>query len=99
MWAKQDPCTRHVLRSVHGLEPAPIISRQRFLKDLLHKAKRIAVNRRKSSSGLLTEMIEDLVSSEEYAQARDRQIARLKRGLDLGTRGQASWTRDELHER
>lgn len=83
------------------LEPAPKQNITLALpKDLLQKAKRIAVNRRKSISGLLTEMIEDLVSSaEEYAQARDRQLALLERGLDLGTRGQASWTRDELHER
>lgn len=69
-------------------------------KDLLQRAKRIAVSRRKSISGLLTEMIEDLVTSEEeYAQARDRQLALLERGLDLGTRGRVTWTRDELHER
>ena len=83
------------------LEPAP---RQNITlalsKDLLQKAKRIAVKLRKSISGLLTEMFEDLVSSEEeYCQARNRQLALLERGLDLGTGGQESWTRDELHER
>jgi hypothetical protein len=69
-------------------------------KDLLQKAKGIAVSRRKSISGLLIEMIQDLVrSEEEYARARDRQLALLERGLDLGTGGRATWTRDELHER
>jgi len=69
-------------------------------KDLLQKAKRIAVDRHQSVSGLLTAMIVDLVSSEEsYVQARDRQLALLATGLDLGTQGRVSWTRDELHER
>ncbi|HBL29994.1 MAG TPA: CopG family transcriptional regulator [Acidobacteria bacterium] len=69
-------------------------------KALLQKAKRIAVDRHQSVSGLLTAMIVDLVSAEEsYAQARDRQLALLAAGLDLGTQGRVSWTRDELHER
>lgn len=69
-------------------------------KDLLQKAERIAVDRHQSISGLLTEMIVDLVGSEEsYVQARDRQLALLATGLDLGTHGRVSWTRDELHER
>jgi hypothetical protein len=86
-----------------GMEIEPVEKQNITLaipKELLQKAKRIAVSRRKSISGLLTEMIADLVSSEEeYAQARERQLALLESGFDLGTRGHAGWTRDELHGR
>lgn len=45
-------------------------------------------------------MPKDLVDSEEeYAKARERQLALLEKGYDLGTGGITTWTRDELHER
>lgn len=69
-------------------------------KDLLRKAKLIAVQRGTSLSRLLTGMLDELVSREEgYASARRRHLATLERGVDLGTGGRVEWGREELHER
>jgi tryptophan 2,3-dioxygenase len=69
-------------------------------KDLLQRAKSVAVNKRMSLSGLLIDLLQDLVDSEEeYAHARDRQLAILERGYRLGTGGSIGWSRDELHDR
>lgn len=69
-------------------------------KDVLVKAKLIAVKRQTSLSGLLTETLEDLVKADgAYAAARERQLRLMEEGLDLGTYGRPLATRDELHER
>ena len=69
-------------------------------KNILRKAKILAVQKNTSLSGLLTQTLVDLVAHQEaYEQARQRNLALLKSGVDLGTRGQITWNRDELHER
>ena len=69
-------------------------------KDVLRKAKILAVQKNTSLSGLLTQTLADLVSHQEaYEQARLRNLALLERELDLGTQGKITWKRDELHER
>ena len=69
-------------------------------KDLLRKAKILAVQKNTSLSGLLTQMLAELVSRQEgYEQARRSSLAMLKNGLDLGTQGNITWKREELHER
>lgn len=69
-------------------------------KDTLLKVKLIAVKRRTSVSGLLTQTLEMLVEHEDsYAHARRRHLQWLERGADLGTAGHVSVGRDELHER
>ncbi|MGB9826510.1 MAG: DUF6364 family protein [Desulfofundulus sp.] len=69
-------------------------------KELLQKARRIALDRQLSLSGLLTKLLEDLVNEEDnYQLALKRQITLMKTGFDLGTQGQTTWSRDELHER
>ena len=69
-------------------------------KEVLLKVKLIAVRRQTSVSGLLTQMLEQLVQQEDaYARARQRHLQRLEQGLDLGTGGQILTQRDELHER
>jgi hypothetical protein len=69
-------------------------------KDILRKAKIIAINKNTSLSGLLTETLVDLVSlQEDYDAAHQRSLAMLSRGFDLGTRGKVSWKREDLHER
>ncbi len=68
-------------------------------RDVLRKAKILAVQRNTSLSGLLTQTLADLVSHQEaYDQARQHNISLLKNGLDLGTRGQIKWKREALHE-
>jgi hypothetical protein len=69
-------------------------------KDILRKAKILAVQKNTSLSGLLTQTLVDLVAHQEaYQQARQRNLAILESGFDLGTQGQVTWKREELHER
>ena len=69
-------------------------------KDVLLKAKILATRRGKSLSYLLTQTLKELVAHEEGLQAAHQSHRDLlESGLDLGTQGRASWTRDELHER
>ena len=69
-------------------------------KPVLRKVKILAVERQTSVSALLTGMLEEIVEREDsYAAARERALARLKRPVNLGTRGRVTWTRESLHER
>ena len=69
-------------------------------KLLLKKAKVIAASREKSLSELLRESLEQKVrEANGYKKARQRQLRLLKEGLDLGTKGRITTTRDEIHER
>lgn len=47
---------------------------------------------------LLTEH-EEAVSELEYEEAKRRFLERMSNPPNLGTKGVASWTRDEIHER
>lgn len=69
-------------------------------KEMLQRAKLIAVQRHVSLSRLLTGLIEELVRSDlRYERSRQRHMAILEQGFDLGTHGQARASREELHER
>ena len=69
-------------------------------KEILRKVKLLAVQRETSISGLLTQALEKLVQQEDaYVHARQRHLQWLDRGADLGTGGQISTGRGELHER
>lgn len=69
-------------------------------KSILRKAKILAVQKNTSLSGLLTQTLADLVEGQEaYELARQRNLALLESGFDLGTHGKIPWKRDELHER
>lgn len=68
-------------------------------KNVLRKAKILAVQKNTSLSGLLTQTLTDLVAHQEaYEQAQQRNLALLKSGLNLGTHGKTPWKREELHE-
>ncbi len=68
--------------------------------ETLRRLKVLAAERGSSISRMLTEQLEELLDRESgYERARKRSLARLERGWTLGTRGDASWARDELHER
>jgi hypothetical protein len=45
---------------------------------------------------MLREMVEREMG---YDTARERSLALLSQGIDLGTSGRVTWSRDELHER
>ncbi len=69
-------------------------------KDLLKKAKHIAIDRQTSLSGLLAKALEDIVEKEDtYHKAKDRQRAVMEKGFNLGLDSNISWEREELHDR
>lgn len=67
---------------------------------LVRQARIIAAERGTSVSAMLSAMLEELVESEHgYRQAQQRSLAVLSEGFDLGTGGEISTSREELHER
>jgi hypothetical protein len=67
---------------------------------LVRQARIIAAQRGTSVSAMLSGMLEELVESEHgYRQAEQRSLALLAEGFDLGTNGEISVSREELHER
>jgi predicted transcriptional regulator len=67
---------------------------------LLKKAKSLAVKKDRSLSDLLRGALEEKVREESgYQRARDRQVALMKKGLELGTKGKIAVSREELHAR
>jgi esterase/lipase superfamily enzyme len=69
-------------------------------KHVLRRVKVIAAQRGTSVSRLLVETLQQVAARDEaYERARERAREVLKHPPDLGTRGRANWSRDELHER
>jgi len=69
-------------------------------KALLGQAKIMAVSQDKSLSQLLKEALEEKVREEaDYNNAQKRQLRLLKKGLDLGTKGQVKISRYDIHAR
>jgi hypothetical protein len=66
----------------------------------LRAARILAARRGTSVSQLLALVLRETVERETgYDAARERSLALLREGADLGTHGRAAWSRDELHER
>lgn len=69
-------------------------------EEVLREAKVLAARRGTSVSALLAGALSELVERESgYASARERSLAAMEEGSSLGTGGEISWGRDELHER
>lgn len=69
-------------------------------EEVLGKARRLATDQGMSLSRFLASLIEERVhASERYQAARERQRRMMRAGLDLGTGGRRTWTREELHGR
>ena len=69
-------------------------------KTLLRKAKIVAAQEEKSLSELMREVLRGKVEQQTgYERAKQRHLALLKKGLNLGTKGRSSYTREELHDR
>ena len=69
-------------------------------KETLRKVRLLAVERNTSLSSLLVEVIEEIVAkADAYELAKEQHLAILREGYDLGTYGNITWTREELHER
>jgi len=66
----------------------------------LREARILAARRGTSVSQLLAGMLREKVERETgYDAARRRSLSTLRDGLELGTGGHATWSRDEIHER
>jgi hypothetical protein len=66
----------------------------------LREARILAARRGTSVSQMLARMLKELVDQETgYARARERSLARLREGMDLGTGGHVGWDRGSVHER
>ncbi len=69
-------------------------------KDLLQKAKILAVKRNTSLSGLLSDFVARITNEEEaFQMAKTRHLRLLKKGFDFGLKGKIPWKREGLHER
>jgi len=69
-------------------------------RELLKRAKRLAADRDTSVSALMAQALAQLADHDRrYSAARRRALAALAQARSLGTRGRATWTRDQLHER
>lgn len=69
-------------------------------RSILRKAKKIAVDQDLSLSGLMVELLTELVEREDqYASSQRQYLALLEQDTDLGTDGIISWTRADLHDR
>lgn len=69
-------------------------------KTLLRRLKVAAAERDTSISALMRQLIEEFLSrQDDYGRAWEREVEVMRSGLDLGTHGEITWSRDELHER
>ncbi len=69
-------------------------------KDILQRARILAIERNTSLSGLLTQTLSEIVAqADAYADAQQRHLLWLQTAPDLGSNGQIPWSREELHER
>jgi hypothetical protein len=72
-------------------------------KMLLRRAQLLAAERQTTLSSLLEEMLAKIVDQDDqddrHEKAKQRQLVWLRQGVDLGTQGKITWTREELHER
>lgn len=86
-----------------GAEVRPVSQRNVTItlpEDILREARHIAVDKGVSLSRFLAQILEQQVrDTRAYNQARESALARLRLGMNLGTQGKISWTRDELYER
>jgi hypothetical protein len=67
---------------------------------LIHKAKEMAVREERSLNEYIRRAVEEkIVRSAGFDKARERQLARLRAGFPLGTKGARPARREALHER
>ena len=69
-------------------------------RDLIKRIKRVAAERATSISALMAEALARVADEDRrYAAARKQALAALRSSGSLGTKGQRTWSRDQLHER
>ncbi|MCW3488602.1 DUF6364 family protein [Dethiobacter alkaliphilus] len=69
-------------------------------KDVLKKAKHLALNQNISLSKLLTQTLEKIVEEEEkYVLAQNRQLLLMEQGFELKAADSHPWKREDLYDR
>lgn len=69
-------------------------------RSVLRKAKKIAIDQDLSLSGLMVELLTELVEREDqYASSQRQYLSLLEQDTNLGTDGSIGWSRADLHER
>lgn len=69
-------------------------------KDIIKKAKIVAIKKDTSLSNLIRQILEEIVKEDEgYDLAMKKHFEILEEGLDFKLKGKIPWTREELHER
>jgi HSP90 family molecular chaperone len=69
-------------------------------REILKKGKMLASKKGISLNELVRGLLQVTAENEEgYRTSADRQIKRMKEGLQLGTKGKISWKRDQLYQR
>ncbi|HVO51633.1 MAG TPA: CopG family transcriptional regulator [Thermoanaerobaculia bacterium] len=69
-------------------------------RTLLLRAKMLAAEQSVSLATFLIGVLEGSVKGhDDYERAKRRALSHMRHARDLGTQGNASWTRDSLHER
>ena len=69
-------------------------------RSLLKKAKMLTVKREESLSQLMREALEEKVNEDaDYKEARRKHLNLLKIGINLGTKGEIDFSREDVHER
>lgn len=69
-------------------------------RELLRQVKRLAADRDTSVSAMMIEALKRLADEDRrYSAARKRALAALRSTRSLGTGGNRTWSRDQLHER
>ena len=68
--------------------------------DVLRHARLLAARKRTTLSALVARALAEMVTdTADYEQARERNLALLEAGLDLGTHGAIDTPREALHDR
>ncbi len=69
-------------------------------REILKKGKMVAAQKGISLNELVRELLQMTAENEEeYRTSAERQIRRMREGIELGTKGKISWKRDQLYQR
>jgi hypothetical protein len=69
-------------------------------REILKKGKVLAARKGISLNELVRELLQANTERDgEYQASAERQIKRMKEGMQLGTKGKIAWKRDQLHPR
>jgi Asp-tRNA(Asn)/Glu-tRNA(Gln) amidotransferase B subunit len=69
-------------------------------KEILKKGKMLAAKKGISLNELVRELLQvNTENAEEYQASAQRQIKRMKGAIQLGTKGNIPWKRDQLYQR